>query len=45
MPGPSHYLDIPWTLILGLVVVLPLLTALTVGLTAGSRVPMVARLD
>jgi putative ABC transport system permease protein len=44
-PGPSHYLDVPWTLILTLVVGLPLLTALIVGLTARSRLPLVARLD
>ncbi|QIK75027.1 FtsX-like permease family protein [Nocardioides piscis] len=40
--GP--YLDIPWLMILGLVVVLPLLTALIVGLTARSRLPLAARL-
>ena len=46
LPGaPAHYLDIPWTLILGLVVALPLVTALVVGLTARSRLPLVARLD
>ena len=43
--GPSHYLDIPWMLIGGLVVALPLLTALVVGLIARSRLPLVARLD
>lgn len=41
---PDHYLDIPWLLILGLVVALPALTALVVGLAARSRLPMVARL-
>ncbi len=41
--GP--YLDVPWLLVGGLVVGLPLLTALIVGLTARSRFPMVARLD
>ncbi len=41
--GP--YLDIPWLMVLGLVVVLPVLTALLVGLAARSRLPMVARLD
>lgn len=41
--GP--FLDIPWLMILGLVVVLPLLTALVVGLFARSRLPLVARLD
>ncbi|WP_028643849.1 ABC transporter permease [Nocardioides sp. URHA0020] len=45
-PGAAaHYLDIPWLLIVGLVVVLPLLTALVVGLSARSRLPLVARLD
>ena len=42
---PDHFLDVPWLLILGLVVALPLLTALIVGLTARSRLPLVARLD
>ncbi|GAA4706209.1 FtsX-like permease family protein [Nocardioides conyzicola] len=41
----AHYLDIPWLLVLGLVVGLPLLTALIVGVTARSRLPLVARLD
>jgi putative ABC transport system permease protein len=41
--GP--YLDIPWLMIIGLVVVLPLLTAAVVGLFARSRLPLVARLD
>jgi putative ABC transport system permease protein len=45
VPGPSHYLDIPWAFIIGLVIVLPLLTALIVGLTARSQLPLVARLD
>ena len=40
--GP--FLDVPWLLILGLVVALPLLTALIVGLTARSRLPLAARL-
>ncbi len=44
-PLPSHFLDIPWGLVLGLVVVLPLLTAAIVGLTARSRLPLVARLE
>lgn len=43
--GPSHYLDVPWLLILGLVVGLPLLTAAVVGLSARSRLPMMARID
>ena len=44
-PGgtPSHFLDIPWLLIGSLVVVLPLLTALVVGLASRSRLPLVAR--
>ncbi len=42
---PSHFIDIPWLMVAGLVVVLPLLTALIVGLTARSRLPLVARLD
>lgn len=40
--GP--YVDIPWLMILGLVIALPLLTALIVGLTARSRLPLAARL-
>ncbi len=40
--GP--YLDIPWLLILGLVVALPLLTALIVALSARSRLPLAGRL-
>jgi putative ABC transport system permease protein len=43
--GPSHYLAIPWLEIVGLVVLLPLVTALVVGLLARSRLPLVARLD
>jgi putative ABC transport system permease protein len=43
--GPSHYLTIPWVEIVGLVLVLPALTALVVGLLARSRLPLVARLD
>ncbi len=45
VPLPSHFVDVPWTFVLGLVVVLPLVTALIVGLTARSRLPLVARLD
>jgi putative ABC transport system permease protein len=41
--GP--FIDVPWLLILGLVVLLPLLTAAVVGATARSRLPLVARLD
>jgi putative ABC transport system permease protein len=41
--GP--YVDVPWLLVLGLVVGLPLVTALIVGLSTRSRLPLVARLD
>lgn len=41
--GP--FIDVPWLLVLGLVVVLPLLTAAVVGLSARSRLPLVTRLD
>ena len=40
--GP--YVDVPWLLVLGLVVALPLVTAAIVGLTARSRLPGVARI-
>lgn len=43
--GPSHYLDVPWLLVVGVVVGLPLLTAAVVGLTARSRLPLTSRLD
>ncbi len=43
--GSGPFLDIPWLMILGLVLVLPLLTATVVGLFARSRLPLVARLD
>ncbi|HET7431372.1 MAG TPA: FtsX-like permease family protein [Nocardioides sp.] len=43
--GPSHYLAIPWLEIAGLVVALPVLTALVVGLLARSRLPLSARLE
>ncbi|MEN8706691.1 MAG: FtsX-like permease family protein [Nocardioides marinisabuli] len=42
---PSHYLDVPWLMVVGVVVGLPLLTSALVGLTARSRLPLVARLD
>ena len=45
LPLPDHFLDIPWLLVLGLVVVLPLVTAAVVGLTSRSRLPMVSRLS
>lgn len=41
----DHYLDVPWLLVAALVLVLPLLTAAIVGLTARSRLPLVARVD
>ena len=41
---PTHFLEVPWLLIGSLVVALPLLTALVVGLTARSRLPLAARL-
>ena len=44
-PGAQHYLEIPWLQIVGLVVLLPMLTAFVVGLLARSRLPLVARLD
>jgi putative ABC transport system permease protein len=44
-PLPDHFLDIPWLLVLGLVVVLPVVTAAVVGLTSRSRLPMVSRLS
>ncbi|MCZ4499261.1 MAG: transporter permease [Marmoricola sp.] len=40
----QHYLDVPWLLIGGLVVVLPLVVAGVVGLFARSRLPLVSRL-
>jgi len=43
--APSHYLDVPWLMILGLVVALPLLTAAIVALSTRSRLPLVGRLD
>ena len=42
---PTSYLAVPWLLIAAIVVALPLLTAAVVGLTARSRLPLVARLD
>ncbi|QIG45066.1 ABC transporter permease [Nocardioides anomalus] len=44
--GPSGpYLDVPWLMVFGLVVLLPAVTALVVGIAARSRLPLVARLD
>ena len=42
---PDHFIDIPWLLVGGLVLLLPLLTATIVGLTSRSRLPMVSRLS
>lgn len=44
-PPTGPFLDVPWLMILGLVVVLPAVTAVVVGLFARSRLPLVARLD
>jgi putative ABC transport system permease protein len=41
--GP--YLDVPWLLVVGLVLVLPLLTAAIVGLSARASLPLVTRLE
>jgi putative ABC transport system permease protein len=47
--GPGHagepFIDVPWTMITGVVLGLPVLTALVVGLCARSRLPMVARVE
>lgn len=43
--GSGPYLDVPWLMILGLVVALPLLTAAIVGLCARSHLPLAARAD
>lgn len=44
-PEQGPFLAIPWLLIAAVVVALPLLTSALVGLTARSRLPLVARLD
>ncbi len=44
-PSTGPFLDVPWLMVLGLVVVLPAVTAVVVGLFARSRLPLVARLD
>lgn len=43
-PISDHFLDVPWLLVVGLVIGLPLLTATVVGLATRSRLPMVSRL-
>ncbi|MDQ1625876.1 MAG: putative transport system permease protein, partial [Actinomycetota bacterium] len=42
---PDHFIDVPWLLVIGLVVVLPVVTAGIVGLTARSRLPLISRLS
>lgn len=42
--GSGPFIDIPWLMILGLVVALPLLVSAIVALCTRSRLPMVARL-
>jgi putative ABC transport system permease protein len=42
---PDHFLDVPWLLVLSLVIGLPLLTAGVVGAATRSRLPMVSRLS
>jgi putative ABC transport system permease protein len=41
----AHYVDVPWLMILGIVVALPLVTAAVVGLCTRARLPVVARVD
>lgn len=43
--GSGPFVDVPWLMILAIVVALPLLTALVVALLSRSRLPMVARLS
>ena len=44
--GPTGpFLDVPWLVVLTLVVVLPAVTALLVALVSRSRLPLAARLD
>jgi putative ABC transport system permease protein len=45
LPVPGHFLDVPWLLIGGLVLGLPLVTAAVVALATRSRLPMVSRLS
>ncbi|MBC9732513.1 FtsX-like permease family protein [Nocardioides marmotae] len=42
---PDHFLAVPWLLVAGIVVGLPLLSAGLVALTSRSRLPLAARLD
>jgi putative ABC transport system permease protein len=41
----SHYLDIPWTLLAGLALVVPLTAALGAALLTRSRLPLAARVE
>lgn len=43
--GSGPFIDVPWLMLLALVIALPLLTAGLVALTARSRLPLVARPD
>jgi len=45
IPLPSHFIDVPWLLILGLVIALPIVAAAAVALFTRSRLPMVSRLS
>ncbi len=45
MSGPSHVLDVPWLLLAVVVVGLPLLSAVVVGATSRSRLPLTARVE
>jgi putative ABC transport system permease protein len=44
-PIADHFIDVPWLMIVGLVVALPVLTAAIVGLATRARLPMVSRLS
>lgn len=44
-PIPDHFLVVPWLLVGGLVLLLPLAIAAVVGLGSRSRLPMVSRLS
>jgi putative ABC transport system permease protein len=42
---PSHFIDVPWVLVLCLVIALPVVAAAAVALFTRSRLPMVSRLS
>lgn len=44
-PLPSHFVDVPWLLVLGLLVALPTVTGLLVAALTRSRLPMAAALS